>query len=101
MIPYNAVLKQRRGKKNKQRKLISVLKENRQAELFVEKYPEKREAFKYPLATFPLAISTAEGKYQPKTKYHFKNYFIELSKTKVSEINSFTMQWLSCAQFHL
>ena len=36
----------------KQRKVISVLKKNRQAlELFVKKSPEKHEAFNYPLAT--------------------------------------------------
>ena len=45
-------------KEEKQRKVILALKENRQAlELFVEKYPEKNEAFKYLLITFQLAIS--------------------------------------------
>ena len=65
----------------KQGKVISVLKKNRQAlELFVKKSPEKHEAFKYPLATVRL-----EGiLYQPKTKYHFRDYFIELSNAKVS-----------------
>ena len=50
------------SKKKKQRKVIFVLKEDRQAvELFVKKYPEKHEAFKYPSTTFPLATSTPEG----------------------------------------
>ena len=36
-------------------------KENRQAlELFVKKHPEKHEAFKYLLTTFPLAITPIE-----------------------------------------
>ena len=71
-------------KKEKQRKAISVLKEDRQVlGLFVKKYPEKHEAFKYPLTTFPLAVSAPEGKlYQPKTKYLFRNYLIELSNFK-------------------
>ena len=75
-------------KKQKQQKVISVLKENRQAlELFFERNPEKHEAFKYPFATFPLVISTFEGKlYQSKTKYHYKNYFIALWNPKVNEI---------------
>ena len=70
-------------KKKKHRKVISFFKENRQTlELFVEKYPERHEAFKYPLTTFKLAISSNEGKlYQPKTKYHFKDDFIELYRT--------------------
>ena len=69
--------------------VISVLKENLQAlELFVEKYPEKNEAFKYPLTTFPPAVSTLEGKlYKPKVKVLFRNYLIELPNNKVSEIN--------------
>ena len=50
-------------KKEKQRKVILALKENRQAlELFLEKYPEKNEAFKYLLTTFQLAISSVEKK---------------------------------------
>ena len=50
---------------------------------------DEHEAFKYPLTTFPLAISTPEGKlHQPKTKHHFRNYFIELSNANVSEKNS-------------
>ena len=48
-------------RKRKQRKEISNLKENRQAgELFVERYPEKHEAFKYLLTTFPIAIFVIE-----------------------------------------
>ena len=67
-----------------------VLKENHQAlGLFDEKCPEKYEAFKCPLTTLPLAVSKlAEKLYQPKTKYQFRKYFIELSKAKVSERNS-------------
>ena len=46
-------------KRKKHRKLICVLKEDCQAlGSFVEKYPEKHKAFKYPLTTLPLAIST-------------------------------------------
>ena len=41
---------------------MSILKENRQAlKLFVEKYPEKHEAFKYLLTTYQcLPISVIE-----------------------------------------
>ena len=50
-------------KKEKQRKVISVHKEDCQVlELFAEKYPEKHETFKYPLIISPLAISTPERK---------------------------------------
>ena len=67
-------------KKKKKRKLISVLKEDHRALfLFVEKYPDKQELFKYLLKNFPLAISIPEGKlYQPKTKCLFTSYLIEL-----------------------
>ena len=67
-----------------------VLKKTHQAlGLFDEKCPEKHEAFKCPLTTLPLAVSKlAEKLYQPKTKYQFRKYFIELSKAKVSERNS-------------
>ena len=75
-------------KKKKQRKVISVLKVDRQALcLFVEKYPEKQEAFKYLLKNFPLAISILESKlYQPKAKCLFRSYLIKLSNAKVKEI---------------
>ena len=75
-------------KKKKQRKVISVLKVDRQALcLFVEKYPEKPEAFKYLLKSFPLAISILEGKlYQPKAKCLFISYLIKLSNAKVKAI---------------
>ena len=60
-------------KKNKQRKVTSVLSEDCwTVELSVRKYLEKHEAFKYPLTTVPLTVSTPEGKlYQPKTKSLF------------------------------
>ena len=82
-------LEKKKEKRKKQRKVIYVVKEDRKAlDIFVGRYPEKHEAFD-PLTTFPLAISTTEGKlYQPKTKYYFINCFIELSNAKVSEINA-------------
>ena len=85
MIRYNAITSLKISsnviEKYKQRKVIFLLEENRQAQKYLEKY----EALKYPLSTFPLAISATEGKlYQPKTKYHFRNYFVELSNGKVS-----------------
>ena len=51
----------------KKRKVISVLKEDHQALFsFVEKYPEKKEVFKYLFKNFPLAFSILGGKlYQP------------------------------------
>ena len=50
-------------RKKKQRKVISVLKEDHQViELFVRKYSGKHEAFKYPLTTFPLTVSIPEVK---------------------------------------
>ena len=53
------------------------------------KQPEKHEALNDPLTTVPLTVSTPERKlYQPKTKYLFRNYLIELPNTKVSEIYS-------------
>ena len=67
--------------------MISVLKEDHQALcLFVKKYPEKEEVFKYLLKDFPPEISIPDGKlYPPKTKCLFRN-LIELSNAKVSEI---------------
>ena len=67
---------------------MSVLKKDRQALcLFVEKYPEKQEAFKYLLTNFPLAISIPECKlHQPKIKCLFSSYLIKLSNAKVGEI---------------
>ena len=48
--------------KRKKKKVTSELKENRQArELFVEKYPEKHEAFKYLLTTFHLQSLQLKG----------------------------------------
>ena len=80
----------KKKQQKKQKKVIFFLKEDRQDHgLFVKKYPEKHEAFKYTLTTFPLTTSTSEGKLcQPKANYHFRNYFIELSNAKVSEIDS-------------
>ena len=50
---------------------ISILKEGRLAlGLFVANYAVKKEAFSYPLTTYPLALSTAEGTlYKSCTKY--------------------------------
>ena len=80
-------LKKKR-KEKKQRKVIYVKEDCKALGLFVERYPEKHEPFNA-LTTFPLAISTTEGKlYQPKTKYYFINCFIELSNAKVSETNA-------------
>ena len=77
-------------KKKRNRKVIYFVKEGHKAlGLFVERYAEKHEAFKYPLTIFPLAISTTEEKlYQPKTKYHSRNCFIELSNAKFIEVNT-------------
>ena len=48
--------------------------------LFVTKYPDKKEAYSYPLTTYPLALSTAQGTlYKPRTKYLFRNYLIDFS----------------------
>ena len=58
-------------KKEKQRKVILALKENRQAlELFLEKYPEKNEAFKYLLTTFQLAISAIKRELYPSKHFN-------------------------------
>ena len=47
----------------------------------IEKNPEKQKTF--------FAISIPEGKlYHPKTNYNVKNFFIELSNVKISEIKS-------------
>ena len=68
------------------------MKEDRQAlGLFVAKYPDKKEAFSYPLTTYPLALSTAqETLYKPRTKHLFRNYLIDFSLAFVeipSELN--------------
>ena len=67
--------------KKKRPSEISVLKEDRQAlGLFVAKYPDKKEAFSNPLATYPLAFSTIQGTlYKPRTKHLFRNYLIDIS----------------------
>ena len=58
------------------------------------KYPDKKEAFSYPLTTYPLALSTAQKKNKnctkPHTKYLFINYLIDSSAVCVevpSELN--------------
>ena len=65
------------------------MKEDRQAlGLFVAKYPDKKEAFSYPLTTYPLALSTAQGTlYKPRTKHLFRNYLFD-SFTAFVEIPS-------------
>ena len=74
-------------KKEKEKVNICPKKNSPGSCLFVEKYPEKQEVFKYLLKKFPLAISIPEGKLcQPKTKCLFRSYFTELSNAKVSEI---------------
>ena len=78
--------------KKKKPREISILKEDRQAlVLFVAKYPDKKEAFSYPLATYPSALSAAQGTlYKPRTKYLFRNYLIDFSVAFVeipSELN--------------
>ena len=57
--------------KKKKRREISIFKKDRQVfSLFVAKYPDKKEAFSYPLTTYPLALSTAQEKlYKPRTKH--------------------------------
>ena len=67
--------------KRKKPREISILKEDRQAlGLFVAKYPDKKEAFSYPLTTYPLAFSAAQATlYKPRTKHLFRNYLIDFS----------------------
>ena len=49
--------------------------------LFVASYAIKKEAFSYPLATYPLALSTAQGTlYKPRTKHLFRIYLIDYSE---------------------
>ena len=57
--------------KKKKRREISIFKKDRQVfSLFVAKYPDKKEAFSYPLTTYLLALSTAQEKlYKPRTKH--------------------------------
>eukprot|EP00794_Sanderia_malayensis_P001132 gene1132-488_t len=66
-------------KKKKTGKVLSVLKEDRQAlGIIVEKCHNKRDAFSHCLTTYPLAIATTDGKlYQPGSKAKFRNYIIE------------------------
>eukprot|EP00794_Sanderia_malayensis_P014444 gene14444-15947_t len=66
-------------KKKKTGKVLSVLKEDRQAlGIIVEKCHNKRDAFSHCLTTYPLAIATTDGKlYQPGSKAKFRNYSIE------------------------
>ena len=51
----------------------------------------KKEAFSYPLTTYPLALSTAQGTlYKPRMKNLFRNYLINSSAAFVeipSELN--------------
>ena len=78
----NAIEKKEKGKVN-----IRLKRRPPGSCLFVEKYNEKQEVFKYLLKNFPLTISIPEGKlYHPETKCLFRSYLIELSNVKVSEI---------------
>ena len=68
------------------------MKKDQQAlDLFVAKYPDKKESFSYPLTSYPLALSTAQGTlYKSSTKHLFRNYFIDFSVAFVdipSELN--------------
>ena len=48
--------------------------------LFVASYAIKKEAFSHPLATYPLALSAAQGTlYKPRTKHLFRIYLIDYS----------------------
>ena len=78
--------------KKKKPREISILKKDWQVlALLVAKYPDKNEAFSYPLATYLLALSTAQGTlHEPRTKYLFINYLIDSSAAFVeipSELN--------------
>ena len=57
------------------------MKGDRQAlGLFAAKYAVKKEAFSYPLTTYPLALSTVQGTlYKPCTKHLLRNYLIDYS----------------------
>ena len=59
--------------------------------LFVAKYPDKKEAFSYPLITYLLALLTVQGTlYKPRTKHLFSNYLTDSSAAFVeipSELN--------------
>ena len=59
--------------KKKKPREVSILKEDRHAlDLSVAKYPDKKESFSYPLTTYPLALSTAQGTlYKSRTKHLF------------------------------
>ena len=66
---------------------ISVLKEDRQAlGLFVAKCNDEKNAFTYPLKTYPLSIADPSGKlYQLKTKHVFRNDLIKLCSNSVEK----------------
>ena len=43
-------------------------------DIFAAKYPDKKEALSYPLPTYPLALSTAQGTfYKPQ-----RNIYLEI-----------------------
>eukprot|EP00794_Sanderia_malayensis_P001829 gene1829-2054_t len=68
-------------KKKEVPKATSVLKEDHQAlGLLVSKCPDKKDAFSYPLTTYPLAIAMPEGILnKPNTKHLFRNHLVEVS----------------------
>ena len=54
-------------KEEKKQDRLSILKEDRQAlGLFVAKYADKKEAFSYPLTTYPLSPN------------HARNFYLEI-----------------------
>ena len=67
--------------KKKKSREISILKEYRQAlGFFVAKYPDKKEAFSYPLTIYSFALSADQGTLcKPGTKHLFRNYLIDSS----------------------
>ena len=70
-------------KKNKSREISILKKDGVALGLFVASYAIKKEAtlFSYPLATYPLALSTAQGTlYKPRTKHLFRIYLIDYSE---------------------
>ena len=68
-------------KKNKSREISILKKDGVALGLFVASYAIKKEAFSYPLATYPLALSTAQGTlYKPRTKHLFRISLIDYSE---------------------
>ena len=80
--------------KNKNLKILSVLKEDCQGfGLLVNKAEKRTKAFKYQFMSEPLAFATPESSLYQSDKAGLKNDFINLSKSSRNKYQQMPIGW--------